>query len=236
MATAVDDMPLLTSDNTIKEFLMSGLTAAYEITIKDPLTTVLGLEVVRLPHRRIQLRQRAHILGTFKEPLPFDQLPVTPMRTNHEPPTAEKGRLKSVLLSPSEIKRFGRIVGDIMWCLHTSLDATYAIDVLSKLQCNPTKCDELELNRILLWLVYVIRTDSDGLILVGESGVLLVTTVDSSNNGNRDFTSQCGATFHFNPTSGAFSVMSKTPKIAADSSMTIEGIGGHLAVRRVLPL
>jgi hypothetical protein len=62
-------------------------------------------------------------------------------------------RLKSVLLSPSEIKRFERIVGDVMWCLHTSLDATYAIGVLSKLQRNPTKCDEFELNRILLWLV-----------------------------------------------------------------------------------
>jgi hypothetical protein len=230
------------TDNTIKEFVISGLTAKYELTIKDPLTTVLGLEVVRIPHRRVQLRQRAHILGMFKEflshweSLPLDQLPVTPMRTNHAPLTAEMARLKSVLLSPSEIKRFERIVGDVMWCLHTSLDATYAINVLSKLQRNPTKCDEIELNRILLWLAYVIRTDSDGLILGGESGVSLVTTVDSSYYGNRDFTSQCGATFHSSPTSGAFSVMSKTPKIAADSSMAIEGIGGHLAVRRVIPL
>ena len=99
---------------------MSSLKAEFELTIKDPLTTVLGLEVFRLPHRRIQLRQRAHILGMFKEflshweSLPLDQLPVTPMRTNHEPPTAEMTRLKSVLLSPPEIKRFERIVGDVM--------------------------------------------------------------------------------------------------------------------------
>jgi hypothetical protein len=114
MATAVDDMQLFTSDNTIKEFVMSSLKAEYELTIKDPLTTVLGLEVFRLPHRRIQLRQRAHFLGMFKEFLPLDQLPVTPMRTNHKPPTAEMTRLKSVLLSPPEIKRFERIVGDVM--------------------------------------------------------------------------------------------------------------------------
>jgi hypothetical protein len=49
MATAVADMPLFTSDIT------SGLKAKYELTIKDPLTIVLGLEVVRLPHRCIQL-------------------------------------------------------------------------------------------------------------------------------------------------------------------------------------
>jgi hypothetical protein len=74
------------------------------------------------------------------------------------------------------------------------------------------------------------------LILGGESEVSLVTTIDSSYYGNRDFTSQCGATFHSSPTSCAFPVMSKTPKIAADSSMAIEGIGGHFAVRRVIPL
>ena len=77
MATAVDDMPLFTSDISIKEFVISGLKAKYELIIKDALTTVLGLEVVRLPHRRIQLRQRAHTLEMFKEFLSnWESLPI----------------------------------------------------------------------------------------------------------------------------------------------------------------
>jgi hypothetical protein len=91
------------------------------------------------------------------------------------------------------------------------------------------------MDRILHWYAYIQRTETDGLILGGTDGIQLLATIDSSYYGNRNFSSQCGASFHLSPTSGAFAVMSKSPKIVADSAMAIEGIGAHLGVRRVLP-
>jgi hypothetical protein len=245
ICVAVDDMPLFTSHDKLKEHILAGVRKTYpNITLDDPMTTILGLEIETLPDRYIKLRQRGHAINMFKKYVPdwetilISTLPTHPIRSNAELPTNEMLKLRTHELDSAEIKSYEQKLGDVQWMLHTEPAATYATRDLSRRKSNA--CDAWELHRLILYYVRLIRLELDGLILGGPDEIHLIATVDTSYYGNRattedGITCQSGASFHLGPRTGAFAVMSKTPKIAVDSAMASEGFGGHLAIRRVIP-
>jgi hypothetical protein len=240
LCVAVDDMPLFSTSVSFRDLILTGVRRTYpNITITDPMSTILGIELDNLPSNYIRLRQRGHAINMFKKWMPtwddldINTLPIHPMRTNAELPTNDMIRLSNILLTPSEVTEYEQLLGDVQWMLHTEPAATFATRDLSKRKANA--CDRWELDRLLLYYIRLIRLDLDGLILGGPDNIQLLATVDTSYYGNRDLTCQSGATFHLGSKTGAFSVMSKTPKIAVDSAMSSEGVGGHYGVRRVLP-
>ena len=241
IAVAVDDMPLFTSCDTIKQRILRHIRLIYpNITLTDPMTTILGLEIEKLPLQYTRLRQRGHAINMFKkyvpdwEHIPIESLPQHPLRTNSELPTVAMLQLQEVALTPGEVNDYEKKLGDAQWMLHTEPAATYALRNLSKRKA--TQCDAWELQRLILYFIRIIRLDMDGLILGGPDDVKLLATVDTSYYGNAtDLTCQSGATFHLGPRTGAFAVLSKTPKIVTDSAMAAEGVGGHFGIRRVLP-
>ena len=89
-------------------------------------------------------------------------------------------------------------------------------------------------DNIIRCLVYLQCTNDVSLVLGGDQGVQMMCNVDKSYAPDgKDFKSITGATFYMANNTGSMITMST---ICEDLSVSSEGIGCHLLVRRVLPL
>jgi len=93
-----------------------------------------------------------------------------------------------------------------------------------------------EIDRIIRCWARIRLEDEDGLWLGGKEGVQLISTVDSSYHSFPDMKSGTGGTIHMSHDTGSIISLCDKQSITADSAMACEGIGGHLQIRKLLPL
>ena len=75
------------------------------------------------------------------------------------------------------------------------------------------------------------------MVLGGDQGITMIGTVDTSYAPDgENYKSITGATIHMASNTGSMLTMCSRHTICADSSMSAEGIGCHLIVRRIIPI
>jgi len=241
IATAVDDMPtFLTGPPALKAYIIRELEKHYEITIDDPMRTILGIEVERdRVARTVRLRQRGQLENLLNESLPnwatcnIDDLAIIPAQPRHELSAADS-LLDATPCSRAGIDRYNKQHGQLNWLLHTAPDFEQAVNERSRHLVAPSLYDEKCIVQVISCMARIRRLDLDGLILGGTEGVKIISTVDTSYAGHKDLYSHTGGTMHMSHSTGAFMTLCKKLTVMADSAMVAEGLGGHMQIRHVL--
>jgi hypothetical protein len=244
IATAVDDMPtFINGSPELKEYIIRELeNNGYELTVDDPMRTVLGIEVSRdRAKRTAMLRQRGQMENMLNEFLPdwatcdIDTLAVIPAQPRHVLGIADT-KLSTTPSSLAEIATYNRKHGQLNWLLHTAPDFEQACNECSRHLKSPTLYDQKCIDQIISCMARIRRLDLDGLILGGTEGLAFISTVDSSYAPQSDLKSHTGGTVHTSHSTGAFMTLCKRQTVTADSAMTCEGLGAHMQIRLVLAL
>jgi hypothetical protein len=243
LARAVDDMPTIhNGGDAMRDFILAGLRETYEITVDDPLTAILGLEAFRdRPNRRTRLRQRGSMDDMLNEFLPGwrdmkpEDLPDSPMQERHVLGKKELA-LDAQLCTPAEITTYNRKEGCLNWLTYTGPDFIFATRHCSRFLKAPTLLNMHEIDRIIRCWARIRLEDEDGLWLGGKEGVQIISTVDSSYHSFPDMKSGTGGTLHMSHDTGSFMSLCDKQSITTDSAMACEGVGGHLQIRKLLPL
>ena len=245
LGRAVDDMPTLlrASSPELKQLIIDGISSVYTITIDDPLTTCFGIEVDRdRPNRTLTLRQRGSSYNCLNEhfpswkAVPLDDLETSPMQPDSTPLSRADRDLFLLPLTSTEVATYQSKVGHLNWLTFTAPDFMYSTRRAAKTLKSPTQLCMKRVDRILSCLAYVIRSDLDGLVLGGTSGVEIIATTDTSYASGSGCKSQTGGTIHMSPSTGSVMSMCEVQSIITDSAMASEGVGGHLHLKRVLAL
>ena len=240
-ATAVNDMPILYKSDAMKQFLITGISGKYKITIKDPTNTILGLEIERdRANRTIKLRQRGSMHDLLNEWLPtWDKVDVSTLEMIPMQPAGplskEDTKLNLIYCDSRAITDFASQCGALNWLSHTSADFIHATRVLSSKMSKPTEMDRKRMRHFISCLARIRRLDLDGLILGGRDGMQLLSKVDSS-HGMDGLKGRTGGTLHMSPHTGSIMSLCEKQSITTDSAMACEGVGAHLQVRRVIPI
>ena len=226
----------------MRDFILAGLRETYEITVDDPLTAILGLEAFRdRPNRRTRLRQRGSMDDMLNEFLPGwrdmkpEDLPDSPMQERHVLGKKELA-LDAQLCTPAEITTYNRKEGCLNWLTYTGPDFIFATRHCSRFLKAPTLLNMHEIDRIIRCWARIRLEDEDGLWLGGKEGVQIISTVDSSYHSFPDMKSGTGGTLHMSHDTGSFMSLCDKQSITTDSAMACEGVGGHLQIRKLLPL
>ena len=82
----------------------------------------------------------------------------------------------------------------------------------------------------------LIGSSDVGRWLSGTEGVQLISTVDSFYHCFPDMKSGTGGTIHMSHNTVSIMSLYEKQSVTADSAMACEGIGGHLQIRKLLPL
>jgi hypothetical protein len=241
IAAAVDDMPtFLTGPPALKAYIIRELEKHYEITIGDPMCTVLGIEVTRYREQRTaRLRQRGQMENLLNESLPawascdISDLAVIPAQPRHELSAADV-LLDATPCTQTGIDRYNHEHGQLNWLLHTAPDFEQAVNERSRHLKSPSLYDAKCMAQVISCLARIRRLDLDGLIVGGTEGVKIISTVDTSYAGHKDFFSHTGGTLHMSHSTGAFMTLCKKLTVMADSAMVAEGLGAHMQIRHVL--
>ena len=100
----------------------------------------------------------------------------------------------------------------------------------------PSLLNMHEIDRIIRCWAHIRLEDEDGLWLGGKEGVQLISTVDYSYHSYPDMKSGTDGTIHMSHDTGSIIFLCDKQSITADSAMACEGLGGHLRIRKLLPL
>ena len=245
LGRAVDDMPTLlrASSPELKQLIIDGISSVYTITIDDPLTTCFGIEVDRdRPNRTLTLRQRGSSYNCLNEhfpswkTVPLGELETSPMQPDSTPLSRADRDLLLLPLPPADAAIYQSKVGHLNWITFTAPDFMYSTRRAAKTLKSPTQLCMKRVDRILSCLAYIIRSNLDGLVLGGTTGVEIIATTDTSYASGDGCKSQTGGTIHMSPSTGSVMSMCEVQSIITDSAMASEGVGGHLHLKRVLAL
>ena len=112
-----------------------------------------------------------------------------------------------------------------------------AYKLKAKKNSNLNHLDMKQVDNIIQYLAKPQRNGEVELVLGGDQGVKMIGTVDTSYAPDgEDFKSIISATLHMASSTGSMLSMCARQTICVDSSMSTEGIGCHLLMRRILPL
>jgi len=244
VAVAVDDMPtFLIGPPALKASIIKELeNHGYELTVEDPLRTVLGLEIERnRAAHTVQLRQRGQMENLLNEAHPdwancdINELALIPAQPRHELSAAD-ALLDATPCSRAGIDKYNRHHGQLNWLLHTAPDFEQAVNERSRHLVSPSLYDVKCMAQVISCMARIRRLDLDGLILGGTEGVKIISTVDTSYAGHKDLYSHTGGTIHMSHNTGALMTLCKKLTVMADSAMVAEGLGAHMQIRHVLAL
>jgi hypothetical protein len=244
IATAVDDMPIfINASPALKTFKVGELERnGYELTVEDPMRTVLGIEISRdRINQTARLRQRGQLENMLNEFYPdwetcdIDKLAVIPAQPRHDLGIADT-KLSATPSSLEEIETYNRKHGQLNWLLHTAPDFEQACNDCSRHLKNPSLYDQKCIDQVISCMARIRRLDLDGLVLGGTEGVTILSTVDSSYAPQSDLKSHTGGTIHMSHSTGAVMTLCKRQTVTADSAMVAEGLGAHMQIRHVLAL
>ena len=203
IATAVDDMPtFLIGTLALKAYIIRELGKHYDITIDDPMRTVLGIEVQRdRIARTVCLRQRGQMENLLNQSLPgwatcnLDELAVIPAQPRHELSAAD-AILDATPCSRAGIDRYNHEHGQLNWLLHTSPDFEQSVNERSRHLVSPSLYDAKCIAHVVSCMARIRRLDLDGLVLGGTEGVKIISTVDTSYAGHKALYSYTGGAIH----------------------------------------
>jgi len=157
--------------------------------------------------------------------------------TSRAAPLSSKQQLAAdIPCSPKEIHDVQSQLGSINWLTHTWPDILFSYKEKASCAARANHHDVYEINRIMMFMVHMYRTDNYGLTIGGSLGVQLLSTVDTAYASSIDLKSHTGGTIHMGPEFGSFSTFSSKQSILADSSTSAEGIGCHMLAKVLLPI
>jgi hypothetical protein len=141
----VDDIVLTGDDPSEMQLLQEYLAAEFKMKSLGQLKYFLGIEVARSA-QGISLSQRKYVIDLLTETGVLACKPAsTPMETNHK-----LGILPHQV--PTNIGRYQRLVGRLIYLTHTRLDIAYAVSVVSQFMHAPSEEHMDAVNRILRYL------------------------------------------------------------------------------------
>ena len=145
--------------------------------------------------------------------------------------------LRDKVLSECDKTLYQKKIGELMWITHTLPELMPAYKLKARENTNPTALDMKQVDHIIQYLAKLQRINDISLTLGGDQGVQMIGTVDTSYApDNADYKSITGATLYMASNTGNKLTLCSKHTICADSSMSAQGIGYHLLVRRVLPI
>ena len=141
----VDDMILTGDDSEEMKTLQEYLSAEFEMKDLGQLKYFLGIEVAR-SKQGISLSQHKYVLDLLSETGMLACKPVeTPIQMNHR-----LGILPDQI--PTDIGRYQRLVGKLIYLTHTRPDITYAVSIVSQFMHAPSEEHMDTVYRILRYL------------------------------------------------------------------------------------
>jgi hypothetical protein len=226
----------------MRDLIVAGIKGKYDITVDDPCTTILGIEIHRdRPNRKMRLRQRGSIDNLLNqylpnwETMPLEELPYTPMIERGELCSRNK-TLDEIPCTSTETTTYASKEGGLNWITNTAPDFIFSVRHCARSMQKPTQFNMREIDRVIKCLARIRRTDEDGLWIGGNEGVQIIATTDTSYHSFPDLKSGTGGTIHMSNSTGSIMSLHEKQSLTADSAMAAEGVGGHLHIRRVLPL
>ena len=243
-AHAVDDFTILASPKELKHWTIIEIRKVYpDITIQDEIETMLGLEVSRdRPNRTITLREEGSIHNCLNAHFPeWKTVPVEDLPHSTLPPMPPRmyksdTLLDNIVLTDRDKTLYQRKVGELAWITHTVPELMFVYKLKAKKNANPTELDIKHVYIIIRYLARLLRTNDISLVTGGDQGINVIGTVDTSYTlDGENYKSITGATLHTPSNTGSMLSICARRTIYADSSMSAEGIGCHLLVRRILP-
>jgi len=242
LSRAVDDMPgFLSGSPEMKTYIYAKLRElGYSITITDPTTTILGLEIERDRNARtLRLRQVGSVCNLLNEffseweTCDINSLPEIPAQPMHHL-CARDQLLADTPCTPTQKKKYQSIVGQLIWLEHTWPELINSVHDCSIKLNNPSEYDFNRVIQIVKFVARIRRLDEDGLILGGTEGVKIVATVDTSYGTGPDLKSKTGGTLHTSHNTGSFFTWLKRHPFITDSTCASEGVGGAYMIRYIL--
>ena len=244
LLTIVDDSTILASSIEMRDFVHRSIAKSFKITIDLECKHVAGMDVQQNGNKTYTLRQNGATEDLFDNhvkdwrTLPIEDLFDTPMASTSRMAelTPRQAARAAIPCSAEQITQVQSQLGSINWISITQTDVLFAFKAKAPCATKANMHDVDEINRILLYMVRMYRTDNIGLTIGSSIGVQVYATVDSSHACTPDMRGHAGGTMHLGPQYGAFSAFSEKIPIATDSTAATEGVGGHLITRRVIPI
>ncbi|KAL0416651.1 UNVERIFIED_CONTAM: Retrovirus-related Pol polyprotein from transposon RE1 [Sesamum latifolium] len=141
----VDDMVLTEDDTEEMKLLQEQLAAEFEMKNLGELKYFLGIEIVR-SDQEISLSQRKYVLDLLTETGMLACRPAeTPIEINHK-----LGIFPDQV--PTDIARYQRLVGRLIYLSHTRPDIAYAVSIVSQYMHQPSEEHMNAVYRILRYL------------------------------------------------------------------------------------
>jgi hypothetical protein len=236
VARVTDDLMFICKYGcTLKEWVLSELAKIYTITIRDPLTSYVGLHITRdFDKCTATLTQPKHIDGMaskYPNSHPLHKFPTTPMLPKPHTMSYVDKELSAVPLTPKRLTDYQQILGDISWVAHkTRPDVLFSLNTLARKVTYATELDYKHADRIAQ---YIIGTKQLGLILGSKHGTRLIACVDSSYAIHDDSKSHSSWDIHIG--TGASSISrTKKQSITTDSSTFSELVGAHMSIKDIM--
>lgn len=225
----VDDMVLTGDDCEEMKLLQEHLAAEFEMKDLGQLKYFLGIEVVRT-NQGIALSQRKYVLDLLTETGMLACKPAeTPIEVNHK-----LGIFPNQI--PTDIGRYQRLVGRLIYLSHTRPDIAYAVSVVSQFMHQPS---EEHMDAVYRILRYLKGSPGKGLFFSKNNGSNIEGYTDADWAG--DHTTRKSTSGYFTFVEGNLVTWkSKKQKVVARSSAEAEfrgmahGICELLWIKRVL--
>jgi len=165
----VDDIVITGDDHEEIELLKKLLTKEFEVKDLGKLKYFLGMEVARSKNG-ISMSQRKYTMDLLKE---SGMLGCKSADTPMDP--TKKGGMEEES-SPTNKKRYQRLVGKLIYLTHTRPDIGFAVSMASRYMNNPNELHMKVVNRILQYLK---GTPGKGLYLAKNSNRNLEVYTDA---------------------------------------------------------
>jgi hypothetical protein len=218
LATHVDDILIAASSINLQDWFTQSFTSTYEITINSPLTSYLGMTIVRdRENNHLFLNQPGYIdqLSDKFQALITPTSPSTPMPTNHA-----VSNITHDNLSVKEQHLYMSLVGSLLYLsVRTRPDISFAVGMCA-LTLKQATTNDLQLAQRIL--NYIMGTRHLGLSFNGNLNVSLTATADASYAMHSDRRSHFGITLHLGDSTGAVHSISKKARVMAVSSTEAE--------------
>ena len=141
----VDDMVVTGNDSNEIAALQESLATEFELKDLGHLKYFLGIEVARSSNG-ISLCQRKYVLDLLAETGMLDCKPIeTPIEMNHKLAIQQDQ-------TPTNKERYQRLVGRLIYLLHTRPDIAYAVSIVSQFMHAPSEDHMEAVYRILRYL------------------------------------------------------------------------------------
>nr|XP_043633106.1 uncharacterized mitochondrial protein AtMg00810-like [Erigeron canadensis] len=223
----VDDMIITGNDENEINKLTKGLFTEFEMKSLGNLKYFLRIEVMR-SQQGIFICQKKYILDLLAEIGMIDCKPSETPMTMNQKLFIEDGA------KSADKERYQRIVGQLMYLLHTRPDIAYVVGVVSQIMHDP---QEAHMNAVLSIIRYLKRTLGHEVLFRSNGHLKIQVYTDADwarDKGNRRSTSR-----YFSVVGGNLvTLMSKTQKVvtlsSAEAELRTKGLTEALCIKKLM--